>query len=151
MSHRITFVAVVAICIMVLTTPTTTVRLLPMDASIAPMLSSIHSTRAQDDAVVQPGDDVTLPKPTYEQKPVYTPSALEAKIEGTVLLAIVVQADGTVGRVRITRSLDMTHGLDDAAVRAARAWRFGPGQKNGKPVAVEVSLEFQFTLKESRR
>jgi TonB family protein len=147
MSRRFTFVAAAVMCLSVLTTTATAVRLLPMDASTASSLPLLRSAAAQDAEVVQPGDGVTLPKPTYEQKPEYTPAAMQALIEGTVLLAIVVQTDGTVGRVRVTKSLDMMYGLDDAAVRAARGWRFEPGRKDGKPVAVEVALEFRFTLK----
>ena len=56
------------------------------------------------------------------------PGALQAKIQGTVWLAIVVQADGTVGRIEVTRSLDTEYGLDEAAVNAASQWRFEPGR-----------------------
>ena len=128
---------------------------LAVAAALLPMPAPVESTSpqqqnagaTQDGQVVAPGEGVTLPKPTYEVKPQYTPAAMQVKIEGTVLLAIVVQTDGTVGRVQVTKSLDTTYGLDDAAVRAARQWRFVPGRKDGKPVAVEVALEMTFTLR----
>jgi TonB family protein len=58
-----------------------------------------------------------------------------------------VQADGTVGDVRVIRSLDSTFGLDQNAIKAVRQWRFEPGSQAGKPVPVIVSVELTFTLR----
>jgi TonB family protein len=57
------------------------------------------------------------------------------------------RADGRVTRVRVTKSLDAKYGLDESATRAARSWRFVPGQRDGKPVPVEVALEMSFTMR----
>jgi len=54
---------------------------------------------------------------------------------------------GTVGEVTVTKSLDDTYGLDQAAVAALKRWVFKPGQKDGKPVPVRVAVEMSFTLK----
>ena len=62
-------------------------------------------------------------------------------------MRVVVKADGAVGEVAVTKSLDTTYGLDQAAVDAARLWKFKPGTKGGKAVPVEVTLEMRFTLK----
>jgi TonB family protein len=105
---------------------------------------------AQDEQVFKPGNGVMIPRPIHEQKPQYTKEAMAAGIQGSVLLSVVVQKDGTVGRVEVTRSLDKTYGLDDSAVSAARQWRFEPGRKDGKPVAVEVALELTFTLRDKK-
>ena len=43
--------------------------------------------------------------------------------------------DGTVGDVRITRSLDPDFGLDEEAIKAARQWLFEPGTRFGAPAA----------------
>ena len=71
----------------------------------------------------------------------------EARIEGTVLLDCVVLADGMVGDVTVSRSLDPMLGLDQEAVKATKQWKFRPGMKDGKPVAVRVQIELAFTLK----
>jgi len=92
-------------------------------------------------------DGVTLPTPLREVKPQYTQAAMEAKIVGTVLLAAVVRADGTVGKVTVLNSLDPYYGLDQAAIEAARQWRFRPGTKDGVPVAVRVTIELKFIFK----
>jgi protein TonB len=93
-------------------------------------------------------DDVTQkPRVIHEVKPEYTKEALTARIQGRVVLRIVVEADGSVGRVAVAQSLDAAYGLDEAAVEAASQWRFEPGRKDGQSVPVEVELEFVFTLR----
>ena len=92
-------------------------------------------------------DGVTLPTPVRSIKPGYTAAAMDARIEGTVLLDVVVLDDGKVGEVRVSQSLDMEYGLDTQAVEAAKQWLFKPGTKDGKAVAVRVTIEMTFTLK----
>jgi TonB family protein len=94
-----------------------------------------------------PGNGVTLPVVVSEVKPDYTPEAKAAGIKGTVGLDTVVLADGTVGDVTVAQSLDTIHGLDQQAVKAMKQWRFKPGLKDEKPVAVLVAVEMTFTLK----
>jgi TonB family protein len=62
-----------------------------------------------------------------------------------VILEAVVLTDGTVGEVRVVRSLDKQHGLDDEAVKTVKKWRFTPGKKDGSAVPVIVSVEMTFT------
>jgi periplasmic protein TonB len=59
----------------------------------------------------------------------------------------VVNPDGSVDRIRITRSLDRTFGLDEKAIEAVRQWRFVPGMLKGQPVPVRVSVVLDFTLR----
>ena len=92
-------------------------------------------------------DGVTLPSPIRTVKAGYTAAAMEARIEGTVLMGVVVLADGKVGDVKVTQSLDTEYGLDTQAVEAIKQWLFKPGTKDGKPVAVRVAIEMTFTLK----
>jgi protein TonB len=90
---------------------------------------------------------VKLPAVTKEVKPEYTREALDANIEGSVILGLVVTADGKAQDVEVKRSLDPTYGLDKQAVKAAQQWEFKPGTKDGKPVPVRVELELKFILK----
>jgi protein TonB len=82
-----------------------------------------------------------------EVKPQYTAQAMRAKIQGTVLLECIVQRDGTVGNMRVVRSLDSTFGLDQEAMKAAQQWQFAPGTRFGLPVPVLVTIEIAFTLR----
>jgi periplasmic protein TonB len=90
---------------------------------------------------------VSDPKLIHEVKPSFTIDAMRAKIQGIVVLEVVVRADGTVdpASVRVTRSLDP--GLDREAVNAVRAWRFRPSLRLGQPVASRVVVELAFTLR----
>jgi protein TonB len=98
------------------------------------------------DGAYAPGNGVTWPVDILQVKPKYTPDAMRAKLQGAVELEIVVLPDGTVGDVRVVKSLDRASGLDDAAVEAAKKWRFKPGMKDGKPVATKVLMSLEFRL-----
>jgi protein TonB len=72
---------------------------------------------------------------------------MRAKVQGEVELEAVVNPDGSVDRVRVTRSLDSTFGLDQEAIKAVRQWRFMPGTLKGQPVPVRVTVVLSFTLR----
>jgi TonB family protein len=72
---------------------------------------------------------------------------MRAKVQGSVLVEAVVLPDGTVGDVRVVRSLDNVFGLDQEALKAAKQWKFVPGTRFGQPVAVLVTIELTFTLR----
>jgi periplasmic protein TonB len=95
----------------------------------------------------RPGNGVTTPVVLREVKPQYTSDAMRAKVQGAVQLECVVRTDGTVGDVKVVRSLDPVFGLDLEAMKAARQWRFRPGMRQGEPVAVLVVIELTFTLR----
>ena len=80
-------------------------------------------------------------------KPGYTAAAMDAHIEGTVAARGRRPRRWQGRRGDGHESLDKEYGLDTQAVEAARQWLFKPGTKDGKPVAVRVTLEMTFTLK----
>jgi TonB family protein len=71
-------------------------------------------------------------------------AAMKANLEGLIRIEATVQPDGTVGDVKLVKSVDSKYGLNEAAVAAARQWVFKPGTKDGKAVAVRVFIEFAF-------
>ena len=108
-----------------------------------PMFATLNA----QSQVYRPGPGITLPTVVKEVKPHYTAAAMQAKIQGSVWLECVVDERGDITDVKVTKSLDKEHGLDQAAIDAAGQWKFKPGQKDGKPVAVWITLELTFTLK----
>ena len=102
--------------------------------------AACHTNPAQCAAAV-------LPVPIHQEKPQYTPAAMAARIEGTVLLETIVLADGSVGDVKVVRSLDSDLGLDQEAVKALKLWTWKPGTRGGEPASVAVQIELTFTLK----
>jgi TonB family protein len=97
--------------------------------------------------VYAPGSGVQLPAPIKQVRPQYTEEAKQARLQGTVWLDCVVASNGTPRDIIVARSLDTVHGLDQAAINALKQWRFKPGTKEGKAVAVRVRVEMTFTLK----
>ncbi|MBA3271028.1 MAG: TonB family protein [Acidobacteria bacterium] len=95
----------------------------------------------------RPGSGVSIPVVLREVKPQYTADAMRAKVQGTVWLECIVMPDGTVGDVKVTRSLDSVFGLDQEAIKAARQWRFRPGTRLNEPVPVIITIELTFTLR----
>jgi len=81
-----------------------------------------------------------LSKPT----PDYTQEARSLKIEGEVLLEVVLEASGNLRVVRVVRGLG--HGLDDNAVKAAEQIHFKPATRNGQPADSTVVLHIIFQL-----
>jgi TonB family protein len=97
----------------------------------------------RDGPTYKVGPGVIAPVLMKEVKPKYTEGAMRRKVQGLVEVAAVVLPNGTVGDVRVTKSLDEE--LDQQAVAAAKQWTFKPGTKDGKPVAVQVTIELTFT------
>jgi TonB family protein len=95
----------------------------------------------------RPGNGVSNPRLIREVKPNYTAEAMRAKIQGVVWLEAVVMENGSVGQVRVTRSLDPTFGLDQEAERTVKKWVFAPGTRLGQPVPVLIEIEMSFTLR----
>jgi TonB family protein len=98
----------------------------------------------QTDTVVKMGPGVTAPKVLQKTDPAYTKDASDAKIQGTVLLSMVVGSDGVARDITVKKSLDP--GLDEKAIAAVQNWKFQPGTKDGKAVSVMATIEVNFRL-----
>ena len=96
--------------------------------------------------VYEVGNGVTAPKPVYTPDPEYSEKARKKKINGTVVVAMIVTftQEGTVRDVKFAKSLDA--GLDKQALAAVRTWKFEPATKDGKPVAVHLNVDVSFSL-----
>jgi TonB family protein len=90
------------------------------------------------------GNGVSAPNVLYKVEPAYSEEARKAHMSGTVLLSVVVSAEGIPRDIKVLRSLGL--GLDEKAVEAVRTWRFRPGMKDGNPVAVQSTIEVNFRL-----
>jgi TonB family protein len=90
------------------------------------------------------GGGVSPPSILYKVEPEYSEEARKAKFQGTVLLFVVVDEKGLPRDIKILRPLGL--GLDQKAVEAVEKWKFSPGKKDGKPVAVQAQIEVNFRL-----
>lgn len=93
----------------------------------------------------RPGAGIEPPQLLREVRPLYTDEARRRAIEGDVVLEIVVRRDGSVGEVRVLRSLGS--GLEQRAVAAVRQWQFSPARRQGTSVDVVVEVAVGFTLR----
>ena len=86
--------------------------------------------------------DLSQPMATRKVDPAYPLQLMRENVHGTVILYAVIHADGSVGNVRILRSVDDR--LDRYASEAISQWKFDPATKNGSPVDVEATFQIPF-------
>jgi len=96
--------------------------------------------------VYQVGNGVSPPRAIFQPEAEFSDEARRAKYEGTVVVTLIVDANGNPQNVHVTRTLGM--GLDEKAVEAVQKYKFKPAieQKSGKAVPVMVSVEVRFRL-----
>ena len=81
--------------------------------------------------------------------PPYSKEAKDAKWEGLVRAEAVINLDGSISNIRITKSPGL--GLDESVTETLKKWKCQPAiGPQGKPVAALVPFEFRFRLGSSR-
>jgi TonB family protein len=84
---------------------------------------------------------VTPPAKIKNVQPVYPALARDARIEGTVTLAVAVDADGKVSEARVLRSVPL---LDQAALDAVRQWEYSPMRRGDRAVPTVMTVNVNF-------
>lgn len=74
----------------------------------------------------------------------YTEEARANNIQGTVVLRVVLMADGSVGSIQVVKGLP--HGLTARAIAAARQLKFTRATKNGREVSMSTTVEYPFNI-----
>lgn len=87
--------------------------------------------------------------PSYRKlyQPKYPPAAVRRRLEGEVMLRVLVGVDGSPLKISIDRS-SRHRELDQAAMQAVKRWKFNPEVKNGRPVEGWVLVPISFKLTE---
>jgi TonB family protein len=86
----------------------------------------------------------TVPEVIYGPEPSFSEEARKAKVQGIVLLMLVVGKDGRPYDVHVKQSLGM--GLDEQAISTVKRWRFRPATHDGQPVATQIAVQVDFHL-----
>jgi periplasmic protein TonB len=94
--------------------------------------------------VYRAGGGVSAPSVLFKVDPEYSEEARKAKYSGTVLLSLIVDPQGRPLNIKVVRSLGL--GLDEKAMEAVLKWKFKPGMKDGRAVAVQATIEVNFRL-----
>lgn len=75
----------------------------------------------------------------------YPRMAQQAKVEGKVFLLCFIDENGSCNDVKVVKGIGA--GCDEAASDAVKKVKFSPGQNEGKPVKVKLTLSVVFKLK----
>ena len=94
-------------------------------------------------APVRIGGEIHPPTLLRRVEPTYSELALNAHVEGTVILDAIIDEDGIVQSVKVLRSVAL---LDKSAVAAVEQWRYSPTILNGRPVPVILTVVVSFKI-----
>ena len=90
------------------------------------------------------GRGVHPPKVIHAPDPGYSEVARQKKVQGSVVLALIVDESGKPSTTIVT--LPLGYGLDERALYAVRTWTFKPATFQDKPVPVGINVEVNFRL-----
>jgi TonB family protein len=93
---------------------------------------------------VRVGGAIQPPRKIADVPPQYPAEALEAKVQGVVILEVRIDENGNVSDTRTLRSILL---LDQAAIDAVKQWRYTPTLINGVPVPVIMTVTVNFTMR----
>jgi protein TonB len=86
---------------------------------------------------------IEAPRKVADVAPIYPQAARMAKIEGIVILEVVIDERGTVKNTRVLKSVPL---LDQAAVDAVSRWTFSPARLNGEAIPIVMTVTVNFRL-----
>ena len=102
--------------------------------------------RVREGDLVGPGPGVTPPVLVSYDKPRYPPLARRMKVEGDVVVSLLVDETGRVVETRLVQGVREGVGLHQVALDAARRARYRPATKNGVRVRMWTTLRIPFRL-----
>ena len=111
--------------------------------------SGLPNHAAKGDAPQAVAPEVQVPAEEMQKllvhkvDPEYPAAARQEKLQGVILLDVVVGRDGSVLE---TRALNGPNILAQAAMEALRWWKFEPYNVQGKPAVVETTVAVEFKL-----
>jgi TonB family protein len=106
--------------------------------------STLRLKSQSDQPVLRVGHGVIAPRPLNAPDPEYSEEARKAGLQGKCVLSLIVDSEGKPENIIVSRSLGM--GLDENAIEAVRNWTFEPARKDGKPVAVQISVVVTYRI-----
>jgi TonB family protein len=108
-----------------------------------PPAQAAQQRQTETQKIVRKPTNALLASALNRAEAVYPPLALTANVSGAVFVEVTIDEGGNVTSARALAGHAL---LKDAAVEAARSWKFKPTIVQGKPVKVAGSLKFTFSL-----
>lgn len=112
-------------------------------AVVKKLAAQATAAPSDDETVYDLGPGITPPRVIKQVNPHYA----GVRAVGSLTIALVVTSKGLPKDAHVVPGPDKDRDnkeLDQSAVDAVKEWRFAPAQKNGKPIAVRVSVQLQF-------
>ena len=103
-----------------------------------------HSTLPPSETVMEEYEVAELPVLLNEVRVPYPPSARSLRVQGAVILDLIIGSDGRVASSKIVSS--PSQDLSDAALSAISRFRFRPAHFKDKPVAIQIRYTYRFKL-----
>jgi TonB family protein len=121
---------------------------MPKDSEVAGVASQEHGGSTQlppgSTGLRRIGGGVKAPVLTYQAEPEFTQAARGQKLNGVVLVSMIVDTSGNPTQVQVLRPVGL--GLDENAVASVSTYRFRPAMLDDKPVPVELNVEVNFQI-----
>jgi protein TonB len=96
---------------------------------------------------IYPGGEAQMQKDIAENAP-YPEMEKENNIQGRVYVQFIVEKDGSITNVKVTRGVPGGPGLTRVAESAVKKLKkFAPAKQNGRPVRLTMTVPVNFTLK----
>lgn len=116
-------------------------------ANESPAPGTSPDPAATPDGAAPPPANVLTKAPTLKRfvDAPYPPEAEKEKVQGSVVLAIVIGADGKVADAQVLKPAG--HGFDEAALAAVKQFEFDPAEIDNVPAAVQVHYRYEFVLR----
>jgi protein TonB len=93
---------------------------------------------------VRVGGQIQAPTLIHRVEPYYPPTAVDARLQGVVILEAIVDRDGSVAEVKVLRSVNPL--LDREAVLAVKQWRYSPLVLNGLRERFVLTVMLSFSI-----
>jgi TonB family protein len=89
------------------------------------------------------GGSIHEPRKLRNVNPVYPPDAIQARVQGVVILECTISPTGKVVQVKALRGIPL---LTEAAIEAVKQWEYTPTMLNGVAVPVIMTVTVNFKL-----
>jgi protein TonB len=122
---------------------------LPLSPTHSPLPAPSVDSHAALEEKSSTASAVVMATPRYSNNPppAYPAIARKRGYEGTVVLDVLVDQNGRVGRLRVAESSSFRL-LDRSAIKAVKGWQFEPGREGNKAVAMWVRVPVDFCLQQ---
>jgi protein TonB len=118
--------------------------LVPARVAPPPLRKEPESSPVSRRAPVRVSEGVIASKLVRRVDPVYPPIAIRARIQGVVVLQVLVNEEGAVEEVSVISGHQL---LAPAAIEAVKQWRYSPTLLNGQHVPVKATVTVNFILR----